>query len=63
MSVIDLKLVRAKELLETALEVMADALQKKEKGEPLEAGRCAARAARLAKDAVEVIESTVEPHN
>jgi hypothetical protein len=63
MSTVDLKLLRARELIETALRALTNAIEKNEKGEPLEAGRCAAKAARLAKDAVEIIESTTNPHH
>lgn len=62
MSTIDLKLLRAKELIETALLALTDAIEKKDSGEPFEAGQHAATAARLAKEAVEVIESTVNDH-
>lgn len=63
MSAVDFRLLKARELLETALSALTDAIEKKEKGEPLEAGRRAAEAARLGKNAVEVIESTAKPHN
>lgn len=59
MSVVDLKLARARELLETASREVDAALDAKEKGEPMKAGRLAASARRIANQAIEAIDSTI----
>ncbi len=63
MSTVDLRLLRAKELIETAIRDLNDAIEKKEKGDPYAAGGLSAAAAKLLKEAVEIIESTAKPHH
>jgi len=58
---VDLKLTRAKDLLETAVVALTEALEQKGNGLPYEAGRSTAKAKRLLEDALEAINSTVDP--